>query len=141
MIRYTLPLLILRQILGLFSLFKSHEGPWGPQTNFFYFVRVVPVVIYLFHASWGLKHFAHGVEISKSSISSQIMLILGPLGPRGLAVAGEHHKIFLWAQLDCPWPEPYKSWCPCHLENFYWFWNTDLFLEHWLGFILNIAIL
>ena len=115
--RYTLPLPILRQILGLFCPFprpkRAPGDPWGPQTNILYFVCVVPVIIYLFHASWGLKHFVHGVEISKSSFSSQIMLIPGPLGPRGLAVTGGHPIIFLRAHLDCPWPEPYKSWCPC----------------------------
>jgi hypothetical protein len=31
-------------------------GLWGPQTNIFYFVCVVPDVIYPFHASWGLNH-------------------------------------------------------------------------------------
>jgi hypothetical protein len=30
------------------------RGPWGPQTNISYFVCVVLVDIYLFHASWGL---------------------------------------------------------------------------------------
>jgi hypothetical protein len=102
------------------------RGPWGPQTNIFYFVCVVPVVIYLFHASWGLTHVVHGVEIS--SFSSQIMLIPGPLGPRGLAVTGGHPRIIMRAQLDCPWPEPYKSQCPCHLENFYLFWPILPFL-------------
>jgi hypothetical protein len=32
-------------------------GPWGPQTDIFYFVCVVLVVIYPFHASLGLNHF------------------------------------------------------------------------------------
>jgi hypothetical protein len=32
------------------------RGPWRPQTNIFYFVCVALVVIYLFHASWGLNH-------------------------------------------------------------------------------------
>jgi hypothetical protein len=93
------------------------RGPWGPQTNIFYFVCVVPVVIYPFQASWGIKQFAQGVEISKSSFYSKIMLIPGPLGPRGLAVTGGHHIIFLWAQLDCPWPELYKSQYPCQTPN------------------------
>ena len=32
------------------------RGRWGPQTNIFYIVCVVLVVIYLFYASWGLNH-------------------------------------------------------------------------------------
>jgi hypothetical protein len=32
------------------------RGPWGPQIDILDFVRVVLVVIYLFHASWGLNH-------------------------------------------------------------------------------------
>jgi hypothetical protein len=32
------------------------RSPWEPQTNIFYFVCIVLVVIYLFHASWGLNH-------------------------------------------------------------------------------------
>jgi hypothetical protein len=35
---------------------KTHEGPWAPQMNIFYFVCLVLVAIYLFYASWGLSH-------------------------------------------------------------------------------------
>ena len=56
MTRYTLFLPILRLILGIFGLFQIHEEPWGPTTNIFYIIYIVPVVIYLFHANWGLTH-------------------------------------------------------------------------------------
>ena len=56
--RYSLLLPILTLILliwGLFGLLKTHEGPVETHTNIFYFVYLVLVVIYLFHASWGLN--------------------------------------------------------------------------------------
>jgi hypothetical protein len=141
MIRYILPLLILRQILGLFGHFKIHEGPLVTPNQYFLLCVCSPSCYLPIPCQLRLKDFVHGVEISKSSFYSQIMLIPGPLGPRGLAVTEGHHIIFPWAQVDCPWPEPYKSRYPCHLENLYLFWNSDLFLEHWLGFNANIAIL
>ena len=35
---------------------RTMSSLWGPQTNISYFVYIVLVVIYLFHASWGLNH-------------------------------------------------------------------------------------
>jgi hypothetical protein len=101
------------------------RGPWGPQTNIFYFVYVDLVDIYLFSCQLRLKTLDTLSRNLKIFISSQIMLIPGPLAPKGLAVTGGHPRMFLRAHLDFPWPEPYKSRCPCYLENFYLFWNTS----------------
>jgi uncharacterized membrane protein len=49
-------LMLILLVLGLFGLLKAHDCPWGPQTNILYFICIVLVVIYLFHAIWGLNH-------------------------------------------------------------------------------------
>jgi hypothetical protein len=47
-------LLILRLIWVLFGLLKTLEGPMGTPNQFFYFLRVVLVVIYILHAYFSM---------------------------------------------------------------------------------------
>jgi hypothetical protein len=47
MLPILMPILL---VFGLFGLLKAHDCPWGPQTNILYFLCIVLVVIYLFHA-------------------------------------------------------------------------------------------
>ena len=41
---------------GFLAFWRPMRGAWVPQTNIFYFVCLILVVIYLYHASWGLNH-------------------------------------------------------------------------------------
>jgi hypothetical protein len=101
--------------LSFFGLFKTLGGPWEPQTNIFYFVWVVIVVIYLFLCQLWLKTLC-------TRRRNLIIFIFLPNYADSRAFRPQRPGCYRGPPQNF---EPYKSRCPCYLENFFLFWNTS----------------
>jgi hypothetical protein len=136
--RYTLPLPILRQIFGLlaFSRPMRAPSPREPKPIFLTFSYFLSFLLFSFFPSCYLPIPCQLRLKTLCTWSRNLKIfIFFPNYADFRAFTGGHLRIFLRVQLDCPWPEPYKARCPCHLKIFYLFWNTSLNHLNLNGFI------